>query len=254
MSGTTPILIAEDLCVNYGPAKAVFDVSLSIEPGSAVTILGSNGAGKSSLARALCGLVAPASGKVVLDSKDVTGWSANRIAHLGLTYVPEGRGVFAGLSVVDNLRMCLRQGGKKNRDAKVEKAFELFPVLGERRYQRAGTLSGGEQQMLSLARVLAGRPSVVIADEPSLGLAPLLIDMVFDSLEQARQAGMTVILIEQFVHRALGFADRCLVMQRGRLSWDGRSSEAKSEVLARYLGSEAPAGTPALNGDRSTVG
>jgi branched-chain amino acid transport system ATP-binding protein len=254
MSGTSPILVAEDLCVNYGPAKAVFDVSMSVEPGSAVTILGSNGAGKSSLARALCGLVAPASGKVFLNGKDVSGWSASRIAHLGLTYVPEGRGVFASLSVIDNLRMCLRQGSKRSRDAMVDKAFELFPVLSERRYQRAGTLSGGEQQMLSLARVLAGKPSVVIADEPSLGLAPLLIDMVFDSLEKARQAGMTVILIEQFVHRALGFADRCVVMQRGRLSWDGRSSDAKGEVLARYLGSEAAAGAPALNGDRSTVG
>jgi branched-chain amino acid transport system ATP-binding protein len=248
------ILAAEDLCVSYGPAKAVVGVSLNVEPGSAVTILGSNGAGKSSLARALCGLVPPVSGKVWLGGKDITGWSANRIAHLGLTYVPEGRGIFAGLSVVDNLRMTLREGSKQNREAMVAHAFELFPVLGERRYQRAGTMSGGEQQMLSLARVLAGKPKVVIADEPSLGLAPLLIDMVFESLEKARQAGTTVILIEQFVHRALGFADRCVVMQRGQLTWDGASCDAKGEVLSRYLGSEAPAVTPVLNGDRSTVG
>jgi branched-chain amino acid transport system ATP-binding protein len=239
---TTPILETRDLSVSYGPAKALFDVSISVEAGQVVAVLGANGAGKSSLARSVTGLVAPASGQVLLAGEDITGRPAHTVSRLGLSYIPEGRGIFPGLSVIDNLRMFVRQqADSQARGDAVEHAFELFPVLGGRRFQRAGTLSGGEQQMLALARVLACRPRVVIADEPSLGLAPLLIDLVFDSLARARDAGMTIILIEQFVHRALAFADRCVILQRGRLTWSGSAGDAKDEVLARYLGAEAAA-------------
>ncbi|HSS11574.1 MAG TPA: ABC transporter ATP-binding protein [Acidimicrobiales bacterium] len=262
---SAPILETQDLSVCYGPAKALFDVSISVEAGQVVALLGANGAGKSSLARSVTGLVPPSSGRVWLSGEDITGRPAHVVSRLGLSYIPEGRGIFPGLSVIDNLRMFVRrQAERPARDEALEYAFELFPVLGQRRFQRAGTLSGGEQQMLALARVLACRPKVVIADEPSLGVAPLLIDLVFDSLERARAAGMTILLIEQFVHRALAFADRCVILQRGRLSWSGAAAEAKDEVLTRYLGAEAAAVAveavveadllePTPNGDRPTV-
>jgi branched-chain amino acid transport system ATP-binding protein len=239
---STPILETEALSVSYGPAKALFDVSIDVDYGQVVAVLGANGAGKSSLARAVAGLVAPASGRVLLAGENITGRPAAAVSRLGLSYVPEGRGIFPGLSVIDNLRMFVRQmGNQPDADSGLERAFNLFPVLGERRYQRAGTLSGGEQQMLALARVLACRPKVVIADEPSLGLAPLLIDAVFDSLARARDEGVTIVLIEQFVHRALTFADRCVILQRGRLTWSGPAAEAKAEVVARYLGADVAA-------------
>jgi branched-chain amino acid transport system ATP-binding protein len=217
---STPILETKALSVSYGPAKALFDVSIDVDDGQVVAVLGANGAGKSSLARAVAGLVAPASGRVLLAGKDITGRPAHAVARLGLSYVPEGRGIFPGLSVIDNLRMFIQQmGDDRDAESGLERAFELFPVLGGRRHQRAGTLSGGEQQMLALARVLACQPKVVIADEPSLGLAPLLIDVVFESLARARDEGVTIVLIEQFIHRALTFADRCVILQRGRLMW-----------------------------------
>ena len=259
---STPILQTEALSVSYGPAKALFDVSIDVDDGQVVAVLGAIGAGKSSLARAVAGLVAPASGRVLLAGEDITGRPAHVVARLGLSYVPEGRGIFPGLSVIDNLRMFVRQmGTDQDADVGVERAFELFPVLGERRHQRAGTLSGGEQQMLALARVLACRPKVVIADEPSLGLAPLLIDVVFESLAKAREEGVTIVLIEQFIHRALTFADRCLILQRGRLTWSGPAADAKAEVVARYLGADVAAVvgeaeavadlmTPAINPDQ----
>jgi branched-chain amino acid transport system ATP-binding protein len=238
------MLRADSLDVRYGLSRALFDVSLEMPTGSMVALLGPNGAGKSTLARALSGLVPVTSGRIEVGGEDVTGWPAHRMSRAGLTYIPEGRGVFPGLTVMDNLRMAVRQaGGRSEREASITRAIDLFPVLGRRRAQRAGSLSGGEQQMLALARALAVDPKVVIADEMSLGLAPLVVDAVFDGLDAARRSGITVLLIEQFIHRALAMADHCVILTRGRVGWAGPADKAGAEVLDRYLGeaTEAPA-------------
>jgi branched-chain amino acid transport system ATP-binding protein len=173
---------------------------------------------------------------VVFDGAEITGRPTHRIRKLGLTYIPEGRGIFPGLSVIDNLRMAVGQENRSDRSGAIEAAIELFPVLGLRRMQRAGSLSGGEQQMLALARALAVPPRLIIADEMSLGLAPLVAEQVFQSLDVARQTGITIVLIEQFVHRALQLADSCVILTRGRVGWSGPAVEAGQEVLDRYLG------------------
>jgi branched-chain amino acid transport system ATP-binding protein len=246
---TEPLLKVQDLDVRYGSSQALFGVSLEVEPGSVLAVLGVNGAGKSTLARAVSGLVAPASGRVVFDGRDVTGKPAHRIRKLGLTYVPEGRGIFPGLSVVDNLRMAVAQEKRKERADAIDKAIERFPVLGTRRTQRAGSLSGGEQQMLALARALAVSPKLVMADEMSLGLAPLVTESVFEGLEHARESGIAIVLSEQFVHRALAMADRCVILTRGVVGWSGPASEAGQEVLERYLGeAEAPTSAGVVTG------
>jgi branched-chain amino acid transport system ATP-binding protein len=233
---TEPLLAVEDLDVRYGPSQALFGVSFEVGPGSVIAVLGANGAGKSTLARSVSGLVPAAAGKVVFDGRAITGRPTHRIRKLGLTYIPEGRGIFPGLSVIDNLRMAVGQEKRGDRAGAIEAAIDLFPVLGLRRMQRAGSLSGGEQQMLALARALAVPPRLIIADEMSLGLAPLVAEQVFQSLETARQTGITIVLIEQFVHRALALADSCVILTRGRVGWSGPASEARQEVLDRYLG------------------
>jgi branched-chain amino acid transport system ATP-binding protein len=236
---TAPLLRVTDLEVAYGEARALFGVSFDVRAGSVTTVLGANGAGKSSLASAIAGVVTPRAGRIEFDGVDITGWSAHRICKLGLAYVPESRNLFPHLSVRDNLWAQLRftVPVAQRRDA-LNRAFELFPILAERRRQQAGTLSGGEQQMLSLARVLAAPPKLLIADEMSLGLAPLMVNLVFESLEKARDEGVTVLLIEQFVERALGFADDAVILRHGLVGWRGRASEAGSELLAEYLGGE----------------
>jgi branched-chain amino acid transport system ATP-binding protein len=231
------ILRVKDLDVRYGPFRALFDMSLEVSKGSMLALLGPNGAGKSTFGRAVSGLIPIHSGTVEFDGHNVTKWAPHRRTNAGISYIPEGRGIFPGLSVMDNLKMAVRTaGGRSEKDAAIRRAIELFPVLGTRRYQRSGSLSGGEQQMLALARALAVTPKVVIADEMSLGLAPLVVDVVFEGLEQARNSGITVILIEQFIHRALAMADQCMILQRGVVSWSGPASAAGTEVLDRYLG------------------
>ena len=233
---TEPLLRVTDLDVRYGSSQALFDVSLDAAAGTVVAVLGANGAGKSTLARAVSGLVAPSGGRVTFAGQDITGLPAHKVRQLGLTYVPEGRGIFPGLSVADNLRMAVAQEPRPDRSGAIDRAVDRFPVLGMRRSQRAGSLSGGEQQMLALARALAVSPKLVIADELSLGLAPLVTESVFQSLDDARRSGITVILGEQFVHRALSMADTCVILTRGRVSWSGPAADAGPEVLDRYLG------------------
>jgi ABC-type branched-subunit amino acid transport system ATPase component len=236
-SGDSAALTAQSLSVRYGDAIALSNVSLRVGHGKALAVLGANGAGKSTLARALSGLVPISAGKVVFDGEKIDGWPAYRIRRAGLVHLPEGRGVFRGLTVIDNLRMAAATlEGREARRQGVELALEIFPTLAARRNQRASLLSGGEQQMLSLARALATSPKLLVADEMSLGLAPKLVDVVFDGLNRARQAGVTVIMIEQYVHRALGFADECLVLQRGSVAWSGPARSAGNELLSRYLG------------------
>jgi branched-chain amino acid transport system ATP-binding protein len=205
-------------------------------------VLGPNGAGKSTLARTVSGLVPATSGRVHFAGDDITGWPAHRIRRAGLTHIPEGRGIFPGLSVIDNLRVAVRQVGKSERGSAMQRAFDLFPILAERQQQRAASLSGGEQQMLSLARALALTPRLIIADEMSLGLAPKMVDLVFESLASARREGVTIVLTEQFVHRALGFADHCLILHKGTVVWAGPSADAREDILDRYLGAAAAEG------------
>lgn len=230
-------LVVSELSVRYGDATALDRVSFRVAGGRALAVLGPNGAGKSSLARSLSGLVPPTHGTVALDGKDIADWPPHRIRRAGLLQLPEGRGVFRRMSVNDNLKLAvLDVPGRRQRTEAIDLALTAFPNLATRRRQVAGRLSGGEQQMLSLARALATRPQLLVADELSLGLAPKLVDLVFDSLERARQEGVTVVLIEQYIHRALAFADDCLILQHGTVAWHGPSGAAGAELLGRYLG------------------
>jgi len=235
------ILGVRGLCLSYADATALDDVSFSAAPQSVTALLGANGAGKSSVARAISGLVRAQSGRIVFDGADITGAPADQIRRLGIAYLPEGRGVFRSLTVEENLRVALSGVPKGERSGAIDGAIELFPVLGERRRQIAGTLSGGEQQMLSLARVLTRRPRLLIADEISLGLAPLIVEEVFAGLERVIELGVSVILIEQFVHRALAIADQCYVLRRGRVVWSGQAAEGGAALAEHYLGDSTPA-------------
>jgi ABC-type branched-subunit amino acid transport system ATPase component len=230
------ILEISELCVKYADATALYEVSFAVGPRSVTALLGANGAGKSSLARAVSGLVKAQSGRIRFDGADITGASADQIRRLGIAYLPEGRGIFRSLTVEENLKVALQGVSKAERPVAIERAVELFPVLGERRRQTAGTLSGGEQQMLSLARVLTRQPRLLIADEISLGLAPLIVEEVFAGLQRVIELGVSVVLIEQFVHRALAIADRCHVLRRGRLVWSGEASQAGTGLVEHYLG------------------
>jgi branched-chain amino acid transport system ATP-binding protein len=233
------MLTIENIDASYGTSQALFSVSMEVETGSLVAVLGANGAGKSTLARTVSGLVPTTGGRIWFDGVDITKRAPHKLSAQGLAHIPEGRGIFPGLTVQENLRMAVKQLKRGEREAAIERAIQLFPVLGERRSQGARTLSGGEQQMLALARVLTVRPKLIIADEMSLGLAPLVAESVFEGLEEARRSGVTVVLIEQFVHRALALADRCVILTRGRVGWSGPATEAHQEVIDRYLGEVA---------------
>jgi branched-chain amino acid transport system ATP-binding protein len=225
-----------DLSVRYGDAIAVTNLSFTIAPGQTLAVLGANGAGKSSLARAISGLVPTHHGTINYNGQNIQNWAPYRIRRAGLIHLPEGRGVFRELNVIDNLRMAVNTLPRQDRQTALDQAFTTFPILANRRRQLARLLSGGEQQMLSLARALATQPNLLIADEMSLGLAPKLVDAVFDGLQQARQTGITIMMIEQYIHRALAFADHCLVLQRGQQAWQGPTSAAQTELLRHYLG------------------
>jgi ABC-type branched-subunit amino acid transport system ATPase component len=234
------ILRVSEVSLKYADATALHEVSISVAPGSVTALLGPNGAGKSSVARAISGLVRAQSGRISFDGADITDASADRIRRLGVAYLPEGRGVFRSLTVEENLRVALSGVPKAERATAIDGAVELFPVLGNRRRQTAGTLSGGEQQMLSLARVLTRRPRLLIADEISLGLAPLIVEEVFAGLQRVIELGVSVVLIEQFVHRALAIADRCYVLRRGQVVWSGETAEAGADLVEHYLGGASP--------------
>ncbi|MBV9951648.1 MAG: ABC transporter ATP-binding protein [Acidimicrobiia bacterium] len=226
----------DGLGVSYDGARALAGVDLQVEPGQTTAVLGANGAGKSSLAAAIAGVVIPQRGRIRIDGTDVTRWPSHRRSRMGVAYVPEGRGIFPHLTVVDNLRAMLRTAvAPRERSAALDHALEMFPVLGERRRQAAGTLSGGEQQMLSLARVLAAPPRLLIADEMSLGLAPRMVDVVFDALARAKADGVTIVLVEQYVERAIDLADAATLLRHGEVAWSGPFGEALEQVRSGYL-------------------
>jgi branched-chain amino acid transport system ATP-binding protein len=233
------MLSVEALKIRYGEVEAVRRVDLAVDSGEIIALVGANGAGKSSTLGAIAGLVPVVSGKVVFDGVDIIGLAPEAIARKGVALVPEGRRIFAGLTVADNLRL----GGAMHLSAvearaREEEMLELFPIL--RRYHRVkgGNLSGGEQQMLAIARALMSKPRMVLLDEPSLGLAPQLIDIVFDLIAELRRNGLTILLVEQNVALALEIADRAIVLANGEVVLSGTAKELASSDLVRqaYLG------------------
>jgi branched-chain amino acid transport system ATP-binding protein len=233
------MLTVTDLRVSYQDAPAVDGVSLSLSEGELVSLVGSNGAGKSSVLAAIAGLHRPIGGTVVFDGKDVSRLPAHAIARLGLALVPEGRRLFAHQTVRANLFLgaYLRRDAA-GREATLERVFELFPVLGKRLNQRAGMLSGGEQQMLALGRALMSRPRLLVLDEPSLGIAPRTANLIFDAISRVRAEGVTVLLVEQNLRAALRLSDRLYVLQTGSLVLSGTAEELAESPLIRqaYLG------------------
>ena len=234
-TAVAPLLELRNVYAAYGPFRAVFDVSMSIAPGSVVALLGSNGAGKTTIARIASGLLKPTRGQVLVDGVDVTGIRTFRLTRLGVTHAPEGRSVFGSLSVEENLTLVFRQeAGRKGVQASLDRAFELVPRLGERRNQNAGSLSGGEQRMLSLARVLVHPPRLLIADELSLGLAPIVVDEVYRTLAAIRDSGTALLIVEQHVHHALSLADQVIVLTKGEVSFDGPADDL-GDLTARLM-------------------
>jgi branched-chain amino acid transport system ATP-binding protein len=234
---SAPALALEGVSAAYANYRALFGVSLEVPDGSVVALLGPNGAGKSTVARVATGLVAPTEGRVLVGGRDVTGWPAWRIARLGVAHVVEGRSVFASLTVEENLELALaRRVGRGGLRRAILTAYERFPVLGERRRQLAGTLSGGQQRMLSLAKVLAAPPRVLIADELSLGLAPAAVDAVYDGLRALRDARSSLLVVEEHIDRVLGFAEQAIVLEKGRVAYRGSPEEAVRALEGLLVG------------------
>ena len=231
------ILKINDLKVNYGGIEAVKGISFDVPAGEIITLIGANGAGKSSTLRAIAGLVKPASGSIVFDGDDITGKDPTAIVTKGITLVPEGRKIFPDLTVLENLRI----GAYLRNDDLTDDlnwVYDLFPRLKERSWQAGGTLSGGEQQMLAVGRALMSRPKVIVMDEPSLGLAPIIVRGIFDIIKEINKQGVTVLLIEQNANMALKTADIGYVMETGRITMSGAGSEllTNEEVKKAYLG------------------
>jgi len=234
------VLRVEGLRVFYGDAEALKGVSLTLEAGEIVTVLGANGAGKSTLLRAISGLLAPREGAVRLGEEDLAGVPANRIVRRGISHAPEGRRVFATLTVEENLTMgaFARLSDRRAVERERGRIQELFPVLRERRRQLAGTLSGGEQQMLAIGRALMSSPRILLLDEPSLGLAPILVQHIFEIIRQIGAGGVAILLVEQNARQALSLARRGYVLENGRISLEGPSAALRDDprVQEAYLG------------------
>ena len=227
----------KNLIVNYGGIEAVKDISFKVEDGSIVTLIGANGAGKSTTLRTISGLVKPRSGSITFNGEDITGKDPTSVVSRGITMVPEGRKIFPDLTVLENLRIgaYLR---KDSLDDDIEWVYSLFPRLKERNWQYGGTLSGGEQQMLAVGRALMSRPKLMMMDEPSLGLAPLIVKDIFSIIRKINEEGVTIFLVEQNANMALQVADMAYVMETGRitLSGPGRELMANEEIKKAYLG------------------
>ncbi len=232
------MLIIEDVHTHYGKIEALHGVSVEVKKGEIVSLIGANGAGKTTLLMTVCGNPQATSGRVFLEGRDITRQPTPDIMRSGIAIVPEGRRVFPGLTVSENLHM----GGFFNTKAEIRKSqayvYELFPRLKERQNQRAGTMSGGEQQMLAIGRALMSKPRMIILDEPSLGLAPLIIKQIFQIIGQLREEGITVFLVEQNAHQALGLADRGYVLETGRIRMEdtGANLLSNPDVQKAYLG------------------
>lgn len=231
------MLKIDNLKVNYGGIEAVKGISFEVEDGSIVTLIGANGAGKSTTLRSIAGLVKPAAGTISWNGSDITNMDPTKIVAAGISMVPEGRRVFPDMTVLENIKIgaYLR---KDTLDSDIDWVYSLFPRLKERNWQLAGTLSGGEQQMLAVARALMSRPKLIMMDEPSLGLAPLIVKGIFDIIKEINKAGVTVLLIEQNANMALHIASKAYVLETGRITLSGTGAELleNESVKAAYLG------------------
>lgn len=238
---TGPALLEiENLSVRYGAISAVRGASLRVEKGEIVSLLGANGAGKSSLVNAAVGIVPAAGGRICFEGRDITRTPAETVVARGMTLSPEGRRVFADLTVRENLLLgaaLMRDRARVQAD--IETYFEMFPILGARQQQLAKTLSGGEQQMLAIARALMSHPRLLMLDEPSLGLAPRIVDGIFELMVRLRDAGLTILVVEQNASEALGIADRAYIMTTGAVVYEGRAADliGSTDLMDAYLGS-----------------
>lgn len=233
-----PLLEVTNIEVKYGRIRAIEDLNLSVEPGEVVTLIGANGAGKTTTMRTIAGLLSPAQGSILFKGKDITKVAGHKRVGLGISLVPEGRGVFPGMTVMENLEMGTYAHSHKNAESAYDRVFELFPRLKERKTQYGGTMSGGEQQMLAIARALMANPEVLLLDEPSMGLAPQFIRQIFSIIKEINDQGTTVLLVEQNANQALAIADHALVLETGSITKTGTGKEllADPSIKEAYLG------------------
>ena len=238
MSNSKCLLQVQDVNVYYGSIHAVKNISLQVNEGEIVTLIGANGAGKSTTLNTIAGLLKPKTGSVIFDGHVISGMSANKIVPLGMALCPEGRRIFQHMTVRENLEMGGYSRPRNEIEDSIEEVFQRFPRLKERRKQVAGTLSGGEQQMLAMSRALMSHPKLIMLDEPSMGLAPILVDQIFSIIKQMHEAGTTILLVEQNATKALKIADRAYVLETGSITLQGTGSELASsdEVRKAYLG------------------
>ncbi|WP_447285860.1 high-affinity branched-chain amino acid ABC transporter ATP-binding protein LivF [Yersinia enterocolitica] len=232
------MLSFNQVSAHYGKIQALHQVSLHIQQGEIVTLIGANGAGKTTLLGTLCGEPRATEGSIIFGEQDITGWQTARIMREAIAIVPEGRRVFSRMTVEENLAMGGFFADRQQYQQRIERVYDLFPRLFERRVQRAGTMSGGEQQMLAIGRALMSQPKLLLLDEPSLGLAPIIILQIFDTIQQLREEGMTIFLVEQNANQALKLADRGYVLENGRivLKDTGAALLANEAVRSAYLG------------------
>ncbi len=231
---TTPLLEMRNIRAGYGIIDVLHGVDLVLEPGSVLALLGPNGAGKSTTLAVASGQIQPSGGQLLIAGREVNGAKPDALARAGVCLVPEGRGVFPNLTVAENIRMMTFSGTSYGEVA--DKAYELFPRLGERRRQLAGTLSGGEQQMLAMARAMATDPALLMLDELSMGLAPIIVEELYSQVAKLAEGGLSILIVEQFAQTVLGVADRAAIMLHGRITRTGPPSEIAEELTAAYLG------------------
>lgn len=233
------MLEVNDLQVYYGMIHAIKGVSFHVNEGEIIALIGANGAGKTTILHTITGLIAPKGGQVVFEGKNITKTPAHKIVELGMAHVPEGRRVFAQLSVYQNLKMGAYTRSDKNEiEESLEMVYKRFPRLEERKNQMAGTLSGGEQQMLAMGRALMSKPRIILMDEPSMGLSPILVNEIFDIIQSVSASGTTVLLVEQNAKKALAIADRAYVLETGKISLDGNAKDLLNDdsIKKAYLG------------------
>lgn len=233
------LLEVKDLNVYYGVIRAIKGISFEVNEGEIVTLIGANGAGKTTTMQSVVGLIRPQSGSVIYDGHNITGMPAHKVVKLGMTQVPEGRRVFSELTVYENLIMGAYTEKDRNKiKSDIDEIYELFPRLGERKNQIAGTLSGGEQQMLAMGRAIMSHPKLLMLDEPSMGLSPILVDQIFDIIKHFHNSGTTILLVEQNANKSLAISDRAYILENGVITISGTGSEliASEKVKKAYLG------------------
>ncbi|MFJ7069385.1 ABC transporter ATP-binding protein [Streptomyces sp. NPDC101115] len=237
----TALLEVEDLRVAYGKIEAVKGISFSVDAGQVVALIGTNGAGKTTTLRTLSGLLKPTSGKITFDGQALNGVPAHKVVSLGLAHSPEGRHIFPRLTIAENLQLgAFLRSDKDGIERDIQRAYDLFPILGERRKQAAGTLSGGEQQMLAMGRALMSQPKLLMLDEPSMGLSPIMMQKIMETIATLKAEGMTILLIEQNAQAALSLADQAYVLEVGKIKLSGTGQDllVNDDVRKTYLGEE----------------